>query len=213
MNLRALFPAAKPGWLEALETHMTPAGIDTPREIASFLCQLYQESKGLTTFEENLYYITPDLLVKTWKKRFAMPDIHGIVPDGKANPYEYVRVPEKLANFVYANRMGNGPPESGDGWRHRGMGPIQLTGKNNQGMCGDDIGFDFRARPQLLLMPVPGIKSATWFWMMRGLDKLDDDDDVRAETLTVNGGEHGLDKRQEFFDKAMAMLTDNRGVA
>lgn len=202
--LETLFPKAGSAWLQAIDDLMVPEGIDTPHQQASFLAQLNQESQGLTRFEESLYYVTPQQLCKVWPNRFAMPDIHGITP--KANPYEYVRAPEKLANFVYANRMGNGDVESGDGWRHRGMGPIQLTGKTNQGMCGSDIGFDFIANPELLLTPTPGIKSAIWFWMVHGLNAQADDDSVAAETRIINGGLTGLAERQAFFDKALVLL-------
>ena len=191
-NLRMALPKAPDVWLSALVSEMPRWGIDSPNEVASFVAQLAHETSELTRLEENLNYSAAGLQA-TWPKRF--PTI--------AIAQQYARNPQRLANYVYANRLGNGPPESGDGWLFRGRGPIQLTGKKNYEVCGNGIGAQLTTRPELLLTPVVGIRSACWYWTNRGLDLLDDDDDVRAETRIVNGGDHGLAQRQAYFNKLM----------
>lgn len=211
MNLKELFPRAARGWVEALELELAKSTIDTPAEIASFCAQLNQESAGLTRFEENLMYTTPQRLCLVWPHRFGMPDKNGLVAPGLLNPYPYIRDPEGLANYVYAD-TNRAPPyalgntDKGDGWKYRGMGPIQITGKSNYLLCGNAIGFDLMKTPQLLKQPIPGIKSAFWFWSSHGLDKYDDDLDVRAETRIVTGGETGINERQAFYDNALRLL-------
>ena len=211
-KLDKIFSRAAPGWVDALTEQLPTSAIDTPFEIASFCAQLQQECLGLTKFEEGLYYTTPERLVMVWPYRFSIPDIHGIISSGKRNAYEFVRNPEKLANYIYddANRgekykLGN--TNIGDGWKYRGMGPSQITGKNNYFSCGNAIGVDLIAQPELLKTPGPGISSAIWFWHAHGLDKFDDDTDVRAETRILNGGDTGLKERQSAFESFLKILS------
>ncbi len=212
-KLERIFPHAAPGLVDALAEQLPSSAIDSDFVIASFCAQLQQECLGLTKFEESLYYTTPERLVNIWPYRFAIPDIHGILPSGKRNAYEFVRQPEKLANYIYddANRgekykLGN--TSVGDGWKYRGMGPPQVTGKNNYLSCGNAIGLDLVKQPELLKTPGPGISSAIWFWHAHGLDKFDDDMDVRAETRILNGGEIGLKERQDAFDRFLKILQE-----
>ena len=188
-------PRAPRAWLEALADEMPRWQIDTATEIASFVAQLAHESVELTRLQENLNY-SAERLMQVWPKRFPTMEL----------ARAYARNPQKLANFVYSGRMGNGPAESNDGWRYRGRGPIQLTGRNNYRACGEGIGAPLLEHPDLLLTPTAGIRSACWYWVSRGLDALDDDTDVRAETRAVNGGTHGLLDRQRYFDIAFAAL-------
>ena len=193
--LRTALPKAPLSWLEAIATELPKHGFDTPNEIASFLAQCAHESKEFTDLEENLNYSAERLMV-VWPKRFPSYEI--------AQRYEHV--PERLANYVYANRNGNGDEASGDGWRFRGRGPIQLTGRRNYAACGADIGEGLLVVPDLLLTPMVGIRSALWFWKITNLDKLDDDRDVKVETLRINGGETGLDHRQHLFNHILRYL-------
>lgn len=193
--LKKLLPAAREAWLEALSDEPPKWDIDTTHEFASFLAQVAHESSELRIMEENLNY-SAERLMAVWPKRFPEFAI--------AAPYEYAR--EKLANYVYANRMGNGDVTSGDGWRYHGRGPIQLTGRDNYKACGEGIGEDLLNHPELLLTPFVGIRSACWFWKSRDLDSLDDDDDVRAETRKINGGETGLARRQALFNRYFEIL-------
>lgn len=201
--LKQLFPKALPGWIEAISIELPKSSIDTPEEMATFFATLNQESAGLTVFEENLNY-SAEALARVWPRHFYL----GTPEPDKANAVEYGRQPRKIAEYIYgirlASKLGNKTPA--DGWDHRGMGPIQLTGLANQTRCGTVIGYDLVRRPQYLLMPVPGVKSAIWFWSVNGLDALDDDEDIRPETKRVNGGEHGLKQRQDFMDFALPIL-------
>lgn len=204
-KLRGIIPTAKPGWLEEIVAQAPSSGIDTPFEVASFIAQLAHESSGLTVFEENLNY-SAERLPQVWVRFAANPEAKPADRRPNELAHKYARRPRELANFVYANRLGNGDEASGDGWRHRGMGPIQLTGKRNQTKCGDAIGKPLRYHPELLVTPEVGIASALWFWHANNLDAYDDDDDVLQETRLINGGEHGRIQRQNYFDKAVALL-------
>lgn len=194
-QLEKIMTHAPRPWLEELAKQMPGAGISTNEEQASFVAQLAHESAEFTQLEENLSY-SAQRLVQVWPKRFATVDV--------AAPYS--RNPEKLANLVYANRLGNGDIDSGDGWRYRGRGPIQLTGANNYILCGRGIGAALFSNPDLLLTPEIGIKSACWYWTVKGLNKLDDDNDVTAETKIINGGTNGLAQRQAYYDRALQVL-------
>lgn len=194
-QLKQLFPRAQDVYLVALVELAPKWGISSTNEEASFIAQLAVESRELTVFEENLNY-SAQRLTQIWPKRF--PTLESAAP--------YARNPEKLANHVYSNRLGNGGPETGQGWKYRGRGPIQLTGANNYISCGRGIGQPLFSSPDLLLQPSIGILSALWFWKVKALDLLDDDEDVRRETKIVNGGDHGLARRQAYFDRAVAVL-------
>lgn len=186
-------------WLQAVIDVLAGTEIDTPEERAAFVSQLAHESAEFTRLSENLNY-SAERLAQVWPSRFRDPEV----------ARRYARNPERLANLVYANRLGNGPESSGDGWRYRGRGPIQLTGRDNYRRCGAALGVDLVADPDLLFEPPTGVRSALWFWRVRGLDRVDDDGDVLDETRLVNGGTHGLAERQTYYDAALSAL---RGVA
>jgi putative chitinase len=147
--------------------------------------------------EENLNY-SAERLVAVWPSRFPT----------KAAAEPYARQPDKLANKVYANRLGNGNEASGDGWRYRGRGPIQLTGKANYEKCGAGIGEDLVRFPCLLLTPSVGLASAGWFWHTRGCNRLADEDDHRAITRIINGGQLGLDDRIMLVNRVREAITN-----
>ena len=166
----------------------------TAHEIASFLAEIGHESCHLQRLEENLNY-SADALAKIWPKRF-----------NAAQAAQYARHPEMIANRVYAGRYGNGDEASGDGWRYRGRGLLQITFKDNCAACGAALGLDLVAIPELLLEPRNAALSAAWFWKSHGLDAEDDDDDVTRETRVINGGARGLAERQAIFKRAMEVL-------
>jgi putative chitinase len=186
-------PHAPVEWLEALVSEAPKWGIDPDTEMASFAAQLAHESAEFTRLEESLNYSAENMM-GVWKKRF--PTVEDTKP--------YVHKPEALANFVYGARLGNGGSETGDGWRFRGRGPIQITGRRNYAKCAAAIGEPLLDQPGLLLDPTIGIRSACWFWKVNNLDLYDDDLEVREETQRVNGGEHGLKQRQAYLDKILA---------
>jgi putative chitinase len=114
--------------------------------------------------------------------------------------------PELIANMVYSSRMGNGPPQSGEGWKYRGRGLKQLTGKDNYKRCGDALNLDLVNNPDLLLEPMPAARSAGWFWKVNTLSPLADASDIKGMTKKINGGFIGLEARQALFDKIMAAI-------
>ena len=169
--------------------------INTPLRVAVFLAQVAHESSELTQLSENLNYSIAGLM-KTWPERFQSVEA--------AN--RYAHQPEKIANFVYADRMGNGSETSGDGWRYRGAGAIQLTGKSNQQAFSDYSGVPLDAISAWLLQPEGAIRSAGWFWMTSHLNALADSEDFLAVTKRVNGGYTGLADRQEYYRTAQVVL-------
>lgn len=150
-------------WIEPLKAAMALHDISSPARIAAFLAQLGHESANFTQLSENLNY-TPEALQKTFNNakiiRFTpqLAERYGRTKDHAANE-------KMIANIAYANRMGNGSPESGDGYMYRGRGPIQLTGKNNYRAAGNAINVDLLARPELLEKPEAGCLAAAWFWV------------------------------------------------
>lgn len=195
-KLQAALPRAPNAWLQALLDEAPRWGIDSDRELASFAAELAHESREFTHLEEDLHYSAARLL-QVWPRRF--PTIASATP--------YASNPVALANFVYANRNGNGDAASGDGWYFRGRGPIELTFRKNYEMCARAIGAPIVQQPELLLTPTIGIRSACWFWSSHGLDRVDDDDRVDDETRAINGGTLGEAARQAYFDKLIAAFT------
>lgn len=178
---------------------MTKFQINTPLRLCHFLAQCGHESGGFTAVRENLNYAAAGLL-KVFKKYFPT--------EAKAN--EYARKGEKIGNLVYANRMGNGPEASGDGFKFRGRGYIQLTGKINYTAFDKVVPEDVLAEPDLVATKYP-LLSAAWFWDSRKLNAVADrgasDADVTAITKVVNGGTHGLADRIARFKKFYAALS------
>ncbi len=181
--------------VDALDAAMRRFAIDTPARAAAFLAQLAHESGQLQRWTENLDY--------RWERlRQVFPRY--FPTDAEARAFD--RSPERIANRVYAGRMGNGPEASGDGWRYRGRGPIQLTGRDNYRACGAGIGLDLAAEPELLTTPGAGCLAAAWFWARNGLNALADAGDFVAITRKINGGVAGLAERQAFWARAKAAL-------
>jgi putative chitinase len=170
-------------WLEPLLETFEKYDISTPKRQAYFIGQCMHESGGFKQLKENLNYSAKGLMA-TWPSRF--PDID------TAEKYE--RNPEKIANKVYAGRMGN--TEDGDGAKYIGRGLIQLTGKENYDNCGSAIGVDLVANPDLLSTPKYAALSAGWFWNRKGLNALADADDIDTITKRINGGLIGIADRK-----------------
>ena len=185
-------PALADQWAAPLEATCERFQIDSDLRVAGFLSQIAHESGGFRFVVENLNYGAASLLA-VFGRSFTRP---------LATAYE--RQPEKIANRVYANRMGNGPEESGDGWKYKGHGPMQITGLDNyrafQAACAEDIGGDVVANPELLESPPVGALSAGWFWSSHHLNEIADTGDVPAMTRRVNGGLNGLDDRTAKYN-------------
>lgn len=191
------FPHAKPelvdalcGAVEVLEEY----GIDTPLRMAHFLAQTSHESGGFRAVEENLNY-RAETLSKIFPKYFRDKDTN-----------DYAKKPEKIANLVYGNRMGNGPVESGDGYRYRGRGLIQLTGKSNYEKFAEGIESTLEEAVEYLTTPEGAVESAAWFWANNGLNELADTDDITKVTKRINGGTIGLAEREAHTEAFKEML-------
>lgn len=173
-------------------------GINTPLRLAHFLAQCSHESGGFKVFVENLNY-SADSLLKVFPKYFK----------DKATADAYARKPEKIANRVYANRMGNSDEASGDGFKYRGRGAVQLTGKDNYKAFSDFIGEDCVSNPDLVSSKYI-LSSAAFFFHKNNLNAISDKgatpDVVASVTKRVNGGTHGLQDRQQKFDSFKSLL-------
>ena len=180
-------------WLEPLNGTFQKYDINTPKRQAAFIGQCTVESANFTRLQENLNY-SAQRLTQVWPSRF--PNI------SMAEPYSHN--PEKLADFVYAGRMGN--LQDGDGWKFHGRGLIQLTGRENYANCGSGVGVDLIDNPDLLLTPKYAALSAGWFWNKKGLNTLADSQEYGAMTRRINGGLTGLDERIAKITKALQVL-------
>ena len=168
-------------------------GVTTAKRKAMFFAQLDHES-GLKPISENLNYSADRLLV-VFPKYFTKNDVG-----------QFARNPEKIANRVYANRMGNGNQNSGDGWKYRGRGFIQLTGKSNYSALSKDVGVDYVSNPDLLLNEADAMIAACWFWLKNKLNESADWGDVEGATRIINGGVNGLADREEKYQKYLKVF-------
>ncbi|NYZ65127.1 glycoside hydrolase family 19 protein [Endozoicomonas sp. SM1973] len=179
-------------FLPVLNQEMPLVEIITRLRQAHFISQLAHESSSFRRLEENLNY-SKTALERVFGKYFPTP----------ALAEQYQRKPEAIANIVYANRMGNGDEASGDGWRYRGRGLIQLTGKNNYQAASEYCGIDFIREPERIASdPACAVKAACWFWRSRFLNRYADIDDIKIVTKKINGGYHGLKDRMKYLTKA-----------
>jgi len=182
-------------WFLALEEILPDYEIDTPNRVAAWLGQTAHESGGYRALRENLNYSAAGLN-GIFKKYF--PTIES------AKPYE--RQPEKIANKIYASRMGNGPESSGDGFKYRGRGLIQLTGKSNYQSFADSIEETLEDTIAFLETYEGAVQSACWFWESNNLNALADKMDIKLMTKKINGGYIGLEDRIKHIEHAVHVL-------
>lgn len=181
-------------WLIPLNSAMDKFEINTPARVAAFIAQIAEESALLTRIEENLNYSSSGLL-ETFKDHFT-PDLAAV----------YQKRPIKIASRVYANRYGNGNEASGDGWKFRGRGPIQITFHDNYVACGTALGLDLLNNPDLLLVTDNAAASAAWYWQSRHCNQLADVGAFRDITKAVNGGYNGLDQRMALWASSKKVI-------
>jgi putative chitinase len=184
-----------PVWVDALNETFQRFDISTPVRQASFIGQCGHECANFKVLEENLNY-RAETLMKLWKSRFPTIEV--------AN--EYARNPKKIANKVYASRMGNRDEASGDGYRFRGRGCIQLTGHANYFHAGQACGEDFVMQPDLVATPKYAAMTAGWFWNTHKLNQFADRQDFTLMTKKINGGTIGLDDRIKHINHALDIL-------
>jgi predicted chitinase len=183
-------------YIDDLEKTLPKYGIaDSKARLAHFFAQVLHESGCMRYDMENLNY-SADALRRVFGKYFKT----------QAQAEAYARRPEKIASRVYANRMGNGDEASGDGWKYRGRGLIQLTGKSNYQAFADWIGDARIVDEPDLVSSEYAVQSAVFFWDRNQLNTLADTDDIVGLTRRVNGGENGLAHRRELLNKASGLL-------
>jgi putative chitinase len=189
-NLNGIIPV---NVIEQLPDTMNRFQINTPLRLAHFLAQCAHESGNFKFTVENLNY-SAQALMSVFRKYFPT----------EALASQYARQPQKIANFVYANRMGNGSPESGEGFGFRGRGYIQLTGKTNYSLFNEFVEEDIIKNPDLVATKYP-LLSAGWFWDTNKLNAIADrgasEEVVTAVTRRVNGGTNGLADRIFKFNQ------------
>jgi len=184
-----------PEWVDPLKETFDRFKINSVAQEARFIAQASHESNHFRALEENLNY-RAETLMKLWPKRF--PTIE------EAN--KYARQPERIANHIYSNRMGNRDESSGDGFRFRGGGLFQLTGHDNYWHCGQALGIDLVMQPELVRQPRVAALSAGWFWSTHGCNQLAEAGDDVGLTKKINGGTIGLDDRVAQTKHALQVL-------
>lgn len=204
-QLAAIMPLAHSNvdvYIDALNRAMNEFEISTTNRQAAFLANVAHESAELSRALENLNYSANGLLL-----------VFGRYFD-KESANAYARQPERIANHVYANRNGNGDEASGDGWKYRGRGLIQITGRDNYRACGDALGMDLVAIPELLADPAHASDSAAWFFRSNGCNELADADDFQGVCGIINCGRKdaplsrilGYDERVKYWLAAKRVL-------
>jgi len=182
-------------WTDALNKILPDYEINTPQRVAAFVAQSAHESGGFTALHENLNYRAVTLR-KVFPKYFPTDEMAA----------QYAQQPERIANRVYGGRMGNGPEESGDGYRYCGRGLIQLTGKSNYQAFADSIEIPVEQVPEFLQTFEGAIQSACWFWESNNLNQYADSGDILTMTKRINGGTIGLADRQAHYNHALQVF-------
>ena len=195
-HFRSLFPRCTDSisFVEALNAAFPNAKINSKTRISAFLAQTGHESANYTRFDENLNY-SAKALDSVFGKYFHRAGV---------DAQDYHRQPEKIANRVYASRMGNGDEASGDGWAYRGRGLIQLTGKSNYASFSEDTGINIVGYPDKVTEDKNTIvATAVWYWAKNKLNRFVDAGDFKGLTRAINGGYNGLEHREDLYNKSI----------
>lgn len=189
------------GWVDYVVDAMEHYAIRTPVQQAAFIAQTCHETMSYQRWVENLNYSSAQRIRNVWPYQFRSVD--------EARPY--LRNPEKLANRVYANRNGNADEHSGEGWRFRGRGCLQLTGKNNYRNASKGMKIPLLAEPELLEQKEYAAASAAWWWYDQHLNYWADKNDIDSISGIINCGDptkvaHGQDERREAYMHALYVL-------
>jgi putative chitinase len=185
-------------WYDALCEILPEYEINTPQRVAAFVAQCAHESGGFKVLKENLNYKAASLR-KVFPKYFPTD---AIAADYASRPNKQ----EAIANRVYANRMGNGPEESGDGFRYCGRGLIQLTGKDNYSWFAASLEMPVEEASEYLSTFEGAVQSACWFWETNNLNQWADKGDILTLTKRINGGTIGLEDRIKHYNHALHVL-------
>lgn len=206
-QLKAICPNLKQDRADLLAGLMSKSfpkyGINNPARIQAFIAQVAHESGEFSIKTESMNYSTPERICAIWPSRFNLTGV-----DGKHNAHYYIKNQERLANTVYSNRMGNGGPETGDGFRYRGGGNMQLTGKESYEKYAKYIGKEVGETADLVRNTDEyALDSACWLFCIE--KKLNEKADARefvAITKRINGGVIGLEDRQKYYLRAQTHI-------
>ena len=190
--IHAILPRCSFDAAASMAAVMPHCQIDTPDRISAFLAQVAVESLEMTVWEENLYY-SAEALMGTWPDLFS--------PLQVAAKFAYR--PRAIANRAYADRMGNGSEFSGDGYRYRGRGPLQITGKDTYAACGTALGIDLLIYPGLLAVLAPGCGSACHYWVVHDCNNLADARDFQKITEIITGARTAQAHRLAYYNDAL----------
>jgi putative chitinase len=181
----------------ALETAMPLFGVESVLEVAHFMGQACHETQGFTRFVENLHYTDPERLDDMFLLIRGIADAAQLIEKG----------PEAIANRVYARRNGNFSEQSGDGWRFRGRGAFQLTGRDSYARASVDLDRPYVAQPDLVAQPEGAVLTALWFWRQNHCGFAAGRDDVAGVTRIINGPRMaGLEERRALTERAKAIF-------
>lgn len=180
-----------PHLVQAMDAH----GVTSPARATAFLAQAAHESGELAHLVENLNY-SAQALRRVWPGRFPTDELAA----------RFDRHPEQIANHVYGGRLGNGPEASGDGWRYRGRGIFQLTGRSNYSAAAAALNLNLVDNPDQAAEPAGACATAAWFWLTRGLNALADAGRFTDITRSINGGTLGLQQRISYWQRACRTL-------
>ncbi|MEJ7687617.1 MAG: glycoside hydrolase family 19 protein [Variovorax sp.] len=197
--------AVAASWCTPLVAAMLSQEIDTLPRVAAFLGQVVHESDALSRVEENLHY-SAARLAQVWPRHFFLPPA---VSSSRQDATQYAHRPEALANLVYADRMGNGHAASCDGWRFRGRGLMQLTGRSAYAEAGQAMGLNLLEDPDLLLLPEHAARSAAWYWSTIDGNRFADRDTQEGFdrlTVAINGELLGVRERSDIWRRARRVL-------
>ena len=183
-------------WADAALEILPKYEITTPNRIAGFFAQCGHESMNFTVLSENLNY-KAETLEKLFSKYFSKAG---------RNAADYAKQPEKIANVIYASRMGNGDTVSGDGYRFRGRGVVQLTGRDNYTAFGKSVDMSPEQVIDYVQTKKGALESACWYWNSRKINLACDEVDLVKMTKLVNGGTIGLEDRRKHYEAALAVL-------
>lgn len=203
INLKKVLPANRDieKLHQALSVILPKYDIDTVERVSMFIGQCAHESRQFTVMTENLNYSASGLL-RTFGKYF-----------NRATAQLYARQPQRIANRVYANRMGNGDESSGDGWKYRGQGFIQLTGRNNHEAFANSIGMSLEQELVYIRTLEGAIEGSCWYWSQRNLNKDSDRVDIVSATKKINGGKNGLADRTNYVRKSLIIFGGDNNEA
>ena len=182
-------------WYEAMDQLLPDYEINTPARVAAFVAQCAHESGSFVFIKENLNYRAASLM-KTFGKYFPTQEL----------AQQYANRPEKIANRVYASRMGNGDEASGDGYRFCGRGLIQLTGRDNYTFFAGSLGIPVEEASDYLSTFEGAAQSACWFWETNNLNRFADAGDIKGLTKAINGGYIGLEDRISHYEHALHVM-------